>query len=64
MLRVVRGEPSDAELAALATVLAGLSAAAPGPAPAPRSAWGDPARMLADRRHPGPDAWRRSALPR
>jgi hypothetical protein len=64
MLRIVRGEPSDDEAAALVTVLAGLaSAAAPEP-PAPPSAWADPARRLRTPLHPDPGAWRISALPR
>ncbi|MGH3598958.1 MAG: acyl-CoA carboxylase epsilon subunit, partial [Pseudonocardiaceae bacterium] len=38
MLRIVRGEPSDEELAALILVLAALPNAGAEP-PAPRSAW-------------------------
>ncbi|PZS39470.1 MAG: acetyl-CoA carboxylase biotin carboxyl carrier protein subunit [Pseudonocardiales bacterium] len=45
MLRIVRGEPSDEELAALITVLAALPNTAAEP-PAPRSAWADPAYRL------------------
>jgi hypothetical protein len=60
-LRVVRGEPTPEELAALVAVLATRSAAV-APAPAVRSAWADPARRLG-RTSPGPSAWRRSALP-
>ncbi|MGH3547493.1 MAG: acyl-CoA carboxylase epsilon subunit [Pseudonocardiaceae bacterium] len=45
MLRIVRGEPSDDELAALIAVLAALPNAAAEP-PAPRSAWADPAHRL------------------
>jgi hypothetical protein len=60
-LRVVRGEPTAEELAALVAVLAARSAA-PTP-PRPRSAWADPARRLGLAGRPGPGAWRRSALP-
>jgi Acyl-CoA carboxylase epsilon subunit len=61
LLRVVRGEPSPEELAALVAVLAAGTAAAPAARP-PRSAWSDPARLLGVHA-PGPSAWRRSALP-
>jgi hypothetical protein len=60
-LRVVRGEPTAEELAALVAVLAARPAAPP-----PRrlsSAWADPARRLGLTHRPGPAAWRRSALP-
>lgn len=66
LLRVVRGDPDDEELAALAAVLAAARDAAgpePGP-PAPRSVWGDPAHRLRAPLRPGPGAWRASALPR
>ncbi|HVE96989.1 MAG TPA: acyl-CoA carboxylase subunit epsilon [Pseudonocardiaceae bacterium] len=59
----MRGEPSDEELAALIAVLAGLaSTAAPEPPQSP-SAWADPAHRLRAPLHPGPGAWRTSALP-
>jgi hypothetical protein len=63
-LRIVRGDPTDEEIAALIAVLGAVSApAAPGP-PAPRSAWADPERRLRVPLHPGPGAWRASGLPR
>ena len=61
-LRVVRGEPTAEELAALVAVLSARSVAA-APAAGPRSAWADPARRLGLTARPGPGAWRRSALP-
>ena len=64
LLRVVRGAPDAAELAALTAVLLALPRA-PEPAVAtPRSSWASPARAI--RRHPGagPGGWRASALPR
>jgi hypothetical protein len=61
-LRVVRGEPTAEELAALVAVLA-ARAAVPAPAAPARSAWADPARRLGLTARPGPGAWRRSALP-
>jgi Acyl-CoA carboxylase epsilon subunit len=60
-LRVVRGEPTASELAALVAVLATRSVPAAA-APSVRSAWADPARRLRVGR-PGPGGWRRSALP-
>ena len=62
LLRVVRGNPTAEELAALVAVLTARAAAGPPPR-RPRSAWADPARQLFAPRV-GPDAWRRSALPR
>jgi hypothetical protein len=61
-LRIVRGEPDAAELAALVTVLAAASGGE-GQAPAPvRSAWADPARSV---RTPLPSGgWRTSLAPR
>lgn len=71
-LRVVRGNPDDAEIAALTAALAGAAAAANTAAAAPEqrplSVWADRSAAL---RHPGgrrplrpgPNAWRASALP-
>ncbi len=64
MLRIVRGTPSDEELAALtAVVAAAVSHAAASTPPRRRSAWGAPATRLRTRLEPGPGAWRASALP-
>ncbi len=64
-LRVVRGDPTPEELAALVAVLTARSAGAEAAAPAPpRSAWSDRSRQLRRPLSPGPGAWRRSALPR
>jgi len=63
-LRVVRGEPTPEELAALVAVLmarSGVPEAAP-VAPA-RSGWSDRSRQLRGSLSRGPGAWRRSALP-
>jgi hypothetical protein len=62
-LRVVRGEPDAAELAALVAVLT-TRRAPPAVLPAPRSAWADPARRLRGPLATGPGGWRRSAGPR
>ncbi|MGH3943577.1 MAG: acyl-CoA carboxylase subunit epsilon, partial [Pseudonocardiaceae bacterium] len=55
--------PLDEEVAAVIAVLAGVASAdAPEP-PAPHSAWADPSHRLRTPLHPGPRAWRSSALP-
>jgi hypothetical protein len=60
---MVRGEPSDEELAALIAVLAGLVGTAVAPPRVPRSAWADPVHRLRSPLHIGPGGWRASALP-
>lgn len=64
-LRVVRGEPTAEEVAALVAVLAARAAAAARSRSRtrPRSAWADPARRLPGPPLPGPQSWRRSGLP-
>jgi len=57
VLRIVRGEPSEAELAALVAVLA-RAAGVPVPEPGAPSAWRDRAALLRRPLHPGPGAWR------
>jgi acyl-CoA carboxylase epsilon subunit len=69
LLRVVHGNPSDEETAALAVVLAAKLAAGPpaGHEPARRGAasrWADRAQAMRAPLTPGPDAWRRSGQPR
>jgi acyl-CoA carboxylase epsilon subunit len=65
LLRVVRGQPDDAELAALTTVVGKLvvaSAAHPtSTVERSRSAWGDRAALLRKPLPHGPGAWRASA---
>lgn len=68
---VVRGQPTDAEMAALVSVLAARAAAARAAladqhasARAARSAWSDRSRQLRQPLIAGPGAWRASALPR
>jgi hypothetical protein len=60
LLRVVKGDPSPEELAALIAVVAGRSAGEDAPAPE-RPLWGRP--VLRGPLSPGPGAWRASALP-
>jgi Acyl-CoA carboxylase epsilon subunit len=64
VLRVVRGDATPEEIAAVVAVLLSRPALAePRPQRAP-SAWADRSRLLRRLLFPGPDAWRRSALPR
>ena len=62
-LRVVRGLPSDEELAALVALLSRPAPASPprtDPAP---SGWADRGRAIGAPRRPGPGAWQASARP-
>ncbi len=64
LLRVVRGQPTDEEAAALAVVLTAKLAARPAYGRAGRAAacggWADRARALRAPLTPGPGAWRRA----
>ena len=63
LLRVVRGQPTDEEAAALAVVLAAKLAARPAhgrPGRAAVGGWADRARALRTPLTPGPRAWRRA----
>jgi hypothetical protein len=64
-LRVIRGAPTDEELAALVGVLLGRTAAPVSATAPPVSRWAGSARPhLGGRlRRPGPDSWRASGLP-
>jgi acyl-CoA carboxylase epsilon subunit len=66
-LRVVRGDATPEEIAALVAVLMARSGSASGAArlavrPA-RGAWSDRSRQLRRPLQPGPGAWRRSGWP-
>ena len=63
LFRVVRGAPTDAELAALTVALLAAAPAADTPAPR-RSAWSDPAARLRRPLPVGPGAWRVATWPR
>ncbi len=64
MLRVVRGAPTDDEVAALVAVLSSLRAEEP-PAEEPRrSAWSDRRALVRGPLAHGPGAWRASGFPR
>ena len=62
-LRMVRGDPSDEEIAALTAVLAGLAGNRKPAEAAPRSRWASREAGLRRPLRPGPGAWRASALP-
>jgi hypothetical protein len=65
VLRVVKGDPTAEELAALVAVIAARNAATARAAARvlkrPRSEWGHPARLARRPHRFGPDQWRRSA---
>jgi hypothetical protein len=61
LLRVVKGNVTEEELAALVAIVAGRSSAGVPAKPKPRSEWGHPTRAVRGVHRPGPDAWRRSA---
>ncbi len=63
LLRVVRGTPDEAELAALAAVVASLRPER-ATAQRARSSWADRRRLLPDPTTPSRGGWRASALPR
>ena len=65
LLRVVRGDATPEEIAALVAVLAGRGGEGEAPAP-PRSVentWSDRSRLLRRPLATGPGAWRASSLP-
>ena len=64
LLRVVRGAPTDDEVAALVTVVAALASRRSDAAEPPRSPWRNRARNIRPPIGPGPGAWRASGLPR
>jgi hypothetical protein len=65
VLRVVHGDATPEEIAAVLAVLLSRSAASDVGTPPRRvpSAWADRSRQLRRPLFPGPGAWRRSALP-
>jgi hypothetical protein len=68
LLRIVRGDATPEEIAALVATLTAVAAArsraAADAKPAPvRANWNAPARLLRAPVHPAPSGWRRSALP-
>ena len=66
LLRVVRGNPTHDELAALVAVVAArrAGAAEDTSSAVPRSGWTDRSRALRGIHRPGPHGWRSAGLPR
>lgn len=66
LFRVVRGDPSDEEVAALTVVLAAVASAGADAAPASTTVnrWSAPAARMRPAVAPGPGGWRASAWPR
>ncbi|WP_433799733.1 acyl-CoA carboxylase subunit epsilon [Actinomycetospora sp. CA-084318] len=65
VLRIVRGNPSPEEVAALTAVLAAASGGGSAPQDSgPRSVWSEREALVRRPLSPGPGAWRMSALPR
>ncbi|WP_232663930.1 acyl-CoA carboxylase subunit epsilon [Pseudonocardia sp. TRM90224] len=66
LFHIVRGTPSDEELAAVTVVLAAAASAGGGDAPdaRQRDRWSDPAAALRTVLSPGRDAWRSTYWPR
>ncbi|MFC5063707.1 acyl-CoA carboxylase subunit epsilon [Actinomycetospora atypica] len=65
VLRIVRGDPSPEEVAALTAVIAAASGGGGEPADTgPRSAWTERESLVRRPLTPGPGAWRMSAWPR
>jgi hypothetical protein len=63
-LRIVRGDPTAEELAALTVLITAVAAQPAGPAPrVRRGGWNDPSRHHRPALVPGPNAWRASSLP-
>lgn len=63
-LRVVKGNPSDEELAALVVVVSSLGGGEEAAAEPTRSAWSDRRALVREPLAHGPGAWRASAFPR
>jgi acyl-CoA carboxylase epsilon subunit len=64
-LRIVKGDPSDEEVAALVAVVSALGSGAGSAAPErPRSAWSDRRALVREALPHGHGAWRASGLPR
>jgi hypothetical protein len=60
-LRIVSGNPTPEELAAVTALVTAASSGAPEATPTTlRGGWSDPARLQRRRLIPGPNAWRSS----
>lgn len=64
VLRVVNGDATPEEVAAIVAVLASLGGGAAAPAATPPPEWNAPRRLTQVTYPSGPGAWRSSGLPR
>jgi hypothetical protein len=64
VLRIVRGEPTDEEVAALVVVVSSLQAPETAAEKPRRSAWSDRRVLVREPLEHGPGAWRASGFPR
>jgi hypothetical protein len=64
MLRVIRGDATPEEIAAIVAVLALRAKPAPSATGRVISSWADRNRMMREPVSPSPGGWRRSAFPR
>ncbi|MCA2190105.1 acyl-CoA carboxylase subunit epsilon [Nonomuraea cavernae] len=62
-LRIVRGDATAEEIAALVAVLAARQVAPEPPAPPRTQTWRNPSRAMRKPLSPGKSAWRTSGLP-
>ena len=60
LLRVVKGEPSEEELAVLTALVTVAGSGGDEPTPPTRGGWNDPSRSVRWTLLPGPGAWRSS----
>jgi hypothetical protein len=63
-LRIVKGDPTDEEVAALVAVVSAMGAGGDEEPARPRSAWADRRVMVREPLAHGPGAWRTSGFPR
>jgi hypothetical protein len=63
LLRVVSGQPTAEELAALTVVVAALSQRRPRRRPTPVGAWASRTSAVRTQLHPGPGGWRAAGRP-
>jgi len=64
LLRVVRGDATPEEVAALVAVIASMSGGEAPARPESRSTWADPGRRMRTTLPHGAGAWRASGMPR
>nr|WP_179423753.1 acyl-CoA carboxylase subunit epsilon [Pedococcus badiiscoriae] len=62
-MRLVHGDATPEEVAAVLAVLSAVTAGAPEPAPRHTSQWSSRERAMRRPLHPGPGAWRASGWP-